>query len=253
MPIEKRPQNPLPKSFVPNNSIPYRVRDGDSWDSVAKWIGVPVWDLIEFNYPTVAKTPRHQDKTAEVNWYLRENVGCNRETVDQKNWMFSSTAKPGLIYLPRAPRVHMFKIRMLGGYSVGASKASIGTVYFQIWDPASKFSAVYKLDGGSAGVGWPPTLAAGSLSGPWNNFTTAKRMAVTDFEGAATMTSSGVGPWGKSMLHLHPKNAPAIHFQDFKGGFSLPAGISTGGGKMTIVPTPHRGGKSFPAGPYNGP
>jgi hypothetical protein len=35
-----------------------------------------------------------------VNWYVRRNVGCNVYTLDRRNWMFSDSAKPGIIYLP---------------------------------------------------------------------------------------------------------------------------------------------------------
>ncbi len=92
MPIEKRPAKPLPTNHVPTGGTAYRVKDGDSWGTVAQKHGIDTWDLIAFNFQT--RVP------AEVNWYLRENVGCNKPTRDGKNWMFSSSASPGLIYLP---------------------------------------------------------------------------------------------------------------------------------------------------------
>ncbi|TWT79461.1 hypothetical protein CA13_08620 [Planctomycetes bacterium CA13] len=92
MPIEKRPKNPLPKNYKPPNSTPYKVRDGDNWWSVAKANNMPVWDLIVANYKT--RNP------AEVNWYLRENVGCVQSTRDGNNWTFTSRANPGIIHIP---------------------------------------------------------------------------------------------------------------------------------------------------------
>src|SRR6185295_11005017 len=70
---------------------PYRVRDGDSWVSLAaadEWTNV--WDLITANFDT------HIPE--EVNWYLREYVGCDVITTDQSNYRFSSSAKPGFIW-----------------------------------------------------------------------------------------------------------------------------------------------------------
>jgi hypothetical protein len=91
MPTEKAPNNPLSQNYVPVGGTPYRVKTGDDWQSVARTAGVDVWALIEFNFKT--RNP------AEVNWYLRRNVGCRRATGDNKNWMFSSDAATGN-YLP---------------------------------------------------------------------------------------------------------------------------------------------------------
>lgn len=92
MPIEKPPKHPLPQFYFPPLSIPYRVRDGDSWVSLAEKFKTTPAALIEFNFKT--------RDTDEVNWYLRRNVGCKEQTSDGKNWMFSSSATPGLIYRP---------------------------------------------------------------------------------------------------------------------------------------------------------
>jgi hypothetical protein len=92
MPIEKMPRNPLPANYVSPGGIPYKVGNEDSWSSLAVKLGIDVWRLIEFNFKT-----RDPD---EVNWYLRRNVGCKKQTPDGKNWMFSAAASPGIIYLP---------------------------------------------------------------------------------------------------------------------------------------------------------
>jgi uncharacterized protein YycO len=92
MPIEKKPAVPLNKSFYPPDSIPYQVKDGDSWAIIANRINMKVEDLIFFNFRT--RIPM------EVNWYLRKNVGCNLPTPNGRNWRFSSSAFPGVIYLP---------------------------------------------------------------------------------------------------------------------------------------------------------
>ena len=92
MPIERMPSKPLPASYVPAGGAPYRVSDGDDWKTVAAQWGINVHALIEFNFETT--------NPDEVNWYLRRNTGCNKATRDGKNWMFSSSATPGVIYIP---------------------------------------------------------------------------------------------------------------------------------------------------------
>ena len=93
MPIEKRPVNPIAKDYVPPNSEPHKVRNGDSWESLARINRIKVGDLIFTNFKT--RNP------AEINWYLRHFVGCVQPTVDRRNWMFSSGADPGIIHIPR--------------------------------------------------------------------------------------------------------------------------------------------------------
>lgn len=92
MPIERRPRNPVPRNRVVENATPYRVRDGDSWSSLAARFGITERALIQANFET--------SDAAEVNWYLHHYVGCNRPTRDHNNWMFSSSASPGIIQIP---------------------------------------------------------------------------------------------------------------------------------------------------------
>ncbi len=92
MPIERAPAKPLPPTYQPPGGTPYRVGENESWGSVAAKAGIDALALIEFNFQT--RDP------AEVNWYLRRNVGCVLPTVDGKNWRFSAKAQPGIIYLP---------------------------------------------------------------------------------------------------------------------------------------------------------
>src|ERR1700683_689125 len=95
MPIEKPPVSPLPQNYRPNGGTPYRVQNSDTWISLATKAGIDVWVLIDFNFHT-----RNPD---EVNWYLRRNVGCRKATSDGKNYVFSSDAMPGMVYLPPKP------------------------------------------------------------------------------------------------------------------------------------------------------
>ena len=92
MPIEKRPLHPLPPDFVPSGGTPYKVQTDDDLGSVARANGITEKDLVIYNFNTV--------NSAEINWYLRHHVGCIAATHDRKNWMFTSHAKPGIIYIP---------------------------------------------------------------------------------------------------------------------------------------------------------
>lgn len=91
---EKEPR-PRRRDWPPPGSVPHRVTDHDmkdGWNGVARKHGVDVQYLIRHNFRT--------DNSDEVNWYLREYVGCNVATDDLNNWMFSSSAQPGIIYVP---------------------------------------------------------------------------------------------------------------------------------------------------------
>jgi hypothetical protein len=73
------------------------VLDTDDWWKIAAREHIDPWDLIIFNFAT------HVPE--EVNWYLRELVGC-RHTKDGRNYTFAGADKAkGKIYLPPAPVV----------------------------------------------------------------------------------------------------------------------------------------------------
>jgi hypothetical protein len=95
---EKQPLISVPHYVTPPGR-PYQVKDGDSWLSIARMARVDPWDLIEFNFQT--RSP------SEINWYLREYVGCVQSTPDGRNWIFSTGLtggkgawKGGAIWLP---------------------------------------------------------------------------------------------------------------------------------------------------------
>lgn len=93
MPIERRPIHPLPLTYRPLGGTEYRVKDGDTWITVARYYNnMDVQRLIFFNFKTT--------KPDEVNWYLRRITGCNVPSPDGLNWTFSNSANPGLISIP---------------------------------------------------------------------------------------------------------------------------------------------------------
>jgi len=85
--------------YKPTNGVPYKVQTGDDWWKLAARpdviaAGIDALGLCRFNFQT-AKPP-------EINWYLRNKVGCTQATHDRKNYIFTSDADPGIVYLPSA-------------------------------------------------------------------------------------------------------------------------------------------------------
>ena len=72
----------------------HRVTNKDNWWELANHYGrTDPWDIIKYNFET--------DNPKEVNWFLRELVGC-KTSKDGSNYSFNSLDKPGLIYIPPA-------------------------------------------------------------------------------------------------------------------------------------------------------
>lgn len=84
--------HPLPIDYLPPLGRQYKVRDGDTWKTLAFHYFINPETLIWFNFQTL--------NTDEVNWYLHRNVGCRRETPDKFNYVFSTADHPGFIYIP---------------------------------------------------------------------------------------------------------------------------------------------------------
>jgi len=97
MPIERKPSKLVRRGFVPSNFKPYIVKNGDTWRSIATKHGLDVWELMYENFRT--------SDVAEINWYLKNYVGCIETTANQDNWIFSNKAKPGRIYVPTRDNV----------------------------------------------------------------------------------------------------------------------------------------------------
>ena len=94
----RRPGVPVARDYRPASGQKYKVRDSDSWVSLAREKGMSPWELIRYNYPGL---PASESQAAlEVNWYLQEYVGCRRLTADNRNYCFSAAATPGEIWLP---------------------------------------------------------------------------------------------------------------------------------------------------------
>ena len=94
---ETTPPNPVQNRgmWPPKNGREYQVLDSDDWRKIAGRERIDASDLIKFNFDT--------NVPEEVNWYLRELVGC-KVTNDGRNYVFAG-ADPSKrkIYLPPAP------------------------------------------------------------------------------------------------------------------------------------------------------
>ena len=117
----RRPGIPLLRNATPTGAKPYKVQDGDTWATLARRMGMDAWELIRFNFPNIPDDLNAA--SLEVNWYMRENVGCHVVTPDGRNFRFSSSARPGLIYLPVQPRAA----------SPAAPKQVVEIRYWRFW------------------------------------------------------------------------------------------------------------------------
>jgi hypothetical protein len=92
------PTRPVGKSYAPAGGVQYAVKTGDSWFTLAQRVKMNAWDLIRYNYPGLPADV--QAAAREVNWYLREYVGCTRVTANGQNYEFSTSDTPGKVWLP---------------------------------------------------------------------------------------------------------------------------------------------------------
>ena len=88
-PVQKRGLWP-PKNY---HSV-HKVNDSDDWLSIATKYGVSVSALIEFNFGTLMPE--------EINWYLKELVGCRLTGPKGYNYSFrGADPTKGKIYIPK--------------------------------------------------------------------------------------------------------------------------------------------------------
>ncbi len=109
--LEQQPHGAI--TFPPTGGDRYKVRTGDSWDSIAAANNLTTWGLIEFNFPIVRTAPDFQTKCRMVNWLLRHYVGCS-QSADGMNYRFDSTDAPGYIQIPLSdtPPVFTHRVRL---------------------------------------------------------------------------------------------------------------------------------------------
>jgi hypothetical protein len=107
----ERPKTPAPETYVPAGGARHVVQNHESWESLARGLGIDPWDLIEYNFPgtKAVRAADQQRATRYVNWYLSQYVGCQVRT-PRGNYAFSSglrqgrgAFKGGVVFLPPSP------------------------------------------------------------------------------------------------------------------------------------------------------
>lgn len=87
--------------YWPLNGIRYQVQDGDTIANIASRSGHGAKYIMDYAFGT--HDPR------EVNWHLRNTVGCKKYGPAGQNFAFSKSADPGWIWLPRQAYVQLTK------------------------------------------------------------------------------------------------------------------------------------------------
>lgn len=92
MPVEETPARPVSKNRKPEGFTQHKVKDGETWEEIAKRYNLTSNELAYENFRTT--------DPAKINWYMRNHVGCTQQTEDGKHWALSSDANPGTIQVP---------------------------------------------------------------------------------------------------------------------------------------------------------
>jgi hypothetical protein len=118
---EKRPLKPLQPWTQPPDTFKYKVKTGDTWLTLGALnhhqFGEHTSIWLNFRL-----SPLDHFYTDQVNWYLREYVGCRHSLDGGRNWAFTDDADPGYIFLPTLTydmdAIAITGSRGLGGVSV---------------------------------------------------------------------------------------------------------------------------------------
>jgi hypothetical protein len=89
-PSEEKPTTPVPDTYVPPVGTVIRSRT-TSWVKIAQAQTPPIdaWGLIDFNFPGTNGEAERHNASRQVNWYLREYVGCQTASIDRQSWAFT--------------------------------------------------------------------------------------------------------------------------------------------------------------------
>lgn len=114
---EKRPLKPVYPWTQPPDTYRYKVKTGDTWLTLGAQNHHQFGEgqLIWINFRL---SPLDDFYTDQVNWYLREYVGCRHSLDNGRNWAFTDDADPGYIFLP-FPTYNMDTIAITGRPGLG--------------------------------------------------------------------------------------------------------------------------------------
>jgi len=74
------------------NFVEHKVATDESLDSIAKDNGITWQQLAQFNWAT--------SDPQDINICLHDLVGCLHTTKNRKNYIFTSSDRPGVVYVP---------------------------------------------------------------------------------------------------------------------------------------------------------
>jgi hypothetical protein len=118
--INERPPTKLISPWVqPPETYKYKVKTGDTWLTLGAQNNHQFGEsyLIWINF---GLNGTEHFYTEQVNWYLREYVGCRHSLDGARNWAFTDDADPGYIFLP-------FLTYNMDGIAIGG-KPGVGSV-----------------------------------------------------------------------------------------------------------------------------
>ena len=98
---EKPPLKPVRPWIQPPDTFKHKVKNGDTWITLGSRNNNQ-WGEHYLIWINFGLRPTEPFYTEQVNWYLREYVGCRRSFDGGKNWAFTDDADPGYIFIPNA-------------------------------------------------------------------------------------------------------------------------------------------------------
>ena len=137
-PAPKPPTGPIGPGFLVTVET-YRVKTGDTKESIARETQVAWDDIAKFNWGTTSD--------AELQEFFRDQVGCTKTTPDEESYIFDDSDEPGIIMVP-----HEWTSSFAVGEEHTVYVAPMRTVYITLENeaglpvPGAAFEAVF-VDG----------------------------------------------------------------------------------------------------------
>jgi hypothetical protein len=132
---EKRPLKPIWPWVQPPDTYRYKVKSSDTWLTLGAQNDhqYGAEQLIWINF---GLNGTEHFYTEQVNWYLREYVGCCESLDHGRNWAFTNAADPGYIFLP-------FLTYNMDGIAIGG-KPAIGGVSAPGYSDKNAYNVISK-------------------------------------------------------------------------------------------------------------
>jgi hypothetical protein len=255
--------------FLTDRVIPLLENDrGFIWlTGSASRIGTNAWNMATSQVRMGAVQAFLQDHGVNPDQIEPDAVGEEEAQThaldDERDRAVRLWVMPKFKYEPRPPRKvppkpklsDKFKIAMITGLSasqavkfakfrrlprIGAGFAA-DVIYFMVWDTTNNLACIYLYAAAGLGVGLTalPKVSA-TTHGPWNNFTTEKPMAVSQFGTFSRFTTAGVASWSANWITIEtPKGIDNV-YERIDTGVTLGLGASTTVGEFIRLEGPNK-------------